>query len=31
MAVSWEESDFYKTGRSGFLVVDLGKVLYGDL
>lgn len=31
LAVSWEESDFYKTGRSGFLVVDLGKVLYGDL
>ncbi len=30
LAVCWEESDFYKTGRSGFLVVDLGKVLYGD-
>lgn len=31
LAVAWEESDFYKTGRSGFLVVDLGRVLYGDL
>lgn len=31
LCVAWEESDFYKTGRSGFLVVDLGKVLYGDL
>ncbi len=30
LAVAWEESDFYKTGRSGFLTVDLGKVLYGD-
>ncbi len=27
-AVGWEESSFYKTGRSGILVVDLGKVLY---
>ena len=27
-AVGWEESSFYKTGRSGLLVVDLGKVLY---
>ena len=25
---SWEESDFYKTGRSGFIQVDLGKILY---
>lgn len=30
LAVAWEETDFYKTGRSGFLLVDLGKVLYGD-
>lgn len=30
LAVGWEESEFYKTGRSGFLLVDLGKVLYGD-
>ena len=28
LAVAWEESDFYKTGRSGFLTVDLKKVLY---
>jgi hypothetical protein len=28
LAVAWEESDFYKTGRSGFLVVDLNRVLY---
>ena len=28
--VSWEESDFYKTGRSGFLVVDLGRLFYTD-
>jgi len=25
---SWEESDFYKTGRAGFLQVDLDKTLY---
>lgn len=31
LAVAWEETDFYKTGRSGFLLVNLGKVLYGDL
>lgn len=31
LAVCWEETDFYKTGRSGFLTVDLGKILYGDL
>ena len=24
-----EEKDFYKTGRSGFITVDLGEVLYG--
>lgn len=28
LAVSWEENDFYKTGRSGFLVVDMAKVFY---
>lgn len=26
--ISWEESDFYKTGRSGILTVNLDKVLY---
>ncbi|HZK20287.1 MAG TPA: hypothetical protein VFC68_06145 [Treponemataceae bacterium] len=26
--ISWEETDFYQTGTSGFLVVDLEKVLY---
>lgn len=25
---SWEETDFYKTGRSGFISVDLKKLLY---
>lgn len=25
---AWEESDFYKTGRSGFIQVDLDKLLY---
>ncbi len=25
---SWEETDFYMVGRSGFLCVDLGKILY---
>lgn len=30
LAVTWEETDFYKTGRSGFLTVDLEKVLYGE-
>lgn len=29
MAAGWEEKDFYKTGRSGFITVDLGEVLYG--
>lgn len=29
MYASWEETDFYKTGRSGFLSVDLDKILYG--
>ena len=27
---SWEQTDFYKTGRAGFLQVDLKKVLYKD-
>ena len=26
--VAWEEADFYRTGRSGFLAVDLEKVLF---
>ncbi len=25
---SWEETDFYKTGRAGFICVDLEKILY---
>lgn len=25
---AWEESEFYKTGRAGFIKVDLGKILY---
>ena len=29
--VSWEEVSFYETGRSGFLSVDLAKVLYNEL
>ena len=28
--VAWEEADFYQTGRSGFLWVDLEKVLFKD-
>lgn len=31
MIVAWEESDFYKTGRSGFLVVDLANLFYNEL
>lgn len=31
MYVAWEESSFYKTGRSGFLEVDLDKTLYSKL
>lgn len=27
--VGWEESNFYKTGRSGILVVDMAKIFYG--
>ncbi|OJF76719.1 MAG: hypothetical protein BKP49_06050 [Treponema sp. CETP13] len=26
--VSWEEHDFYKTGKSGFIVVNLEEILY---
>lgn len=26
LAVSWEENDFYKTGRSGFLVVNMAEI-----
>ena len=28
LIVAWEEADFYMTGRSGFITVDLDKVLY---
>nr|MCR4822604.1 hypothetical protein [Treponema sp.] len=28
LLVAWEESDFYKTGRSGFLTVDMEKLFY---
>ena len=28
LAVAWEETDFYKTGRSGFLVVNMAKIFY---
>ena len=31
MYVAWEESSFYKTGRSGFLCVDLEETLYKKL
>ncbi|MBR4450162.1 MAG: hypothetical protein IKS30_08145 [Treponema sp.] len=30
LAAAWEETDFYKTGRSGFIVVDLAKIFYKD-
>lgn len=30
LVVAWEESDFYKTGRSGFLTVDMEKLFYQD-
>ena len=26
--VSWEETAFFETGRSGFLAVDLERILY---
>ena len=29
LVIGWEESDFYKTGRSGILMVDLAKIFYG--
>ena len=29
--VAWEETEFYKTGRSGFIAVDLDSVLYGAI
>ncbi len=29
--VAWEESSFYRTGRSGFLTVDLNRILYPEL
>lgn len=28
LAVAWEETDFYKTGRSGFLVVNMAEIFY---
>ena len=28
LIVSWEESDFYKTGRSGFITVDMEQLFY---
>ena len=31
MYAAWEESDFYKTGKSGFLSVDLEAILYGSV
>lgn len=30
LAAGWEESNFYQTGRSGFAVVNLAKVLYEE-
>lgn len=30
MYVAWEETSFYETGRAGFIVVDLNKVLYSS-
>lgn len=30
LAVGWEETDFYKTGRSGFLTVDMKKLFYTE-
>jgi hypothetical protein len=30
MTAAWEENAFYETGRAGFIVIDLGKVFYGD-
>lgn len=31
MYAAWEESDFYKTGKSGFLSVNLESILYGSV
>ena len=28
LIVAWEESDFYKTGRAGFITVDMEKLFY---
>ncbi len=30
LIVGWEEKAFYKTGRSGFLAIDMEEVLYGN-
>ena len=30
LIVSWEEKDFYRTGRSGFLTVDMKKLFYPE-
>ncbi len=30
LTIGWEESEFYKTGRSGILIVDLGQIFYGE-
>lgn len=30
LVVSWEEKDFYKTGRSGFLTVNMKKLFYPE-
>ena len=27
---AWEETSFFKTGRAGFITVELGKLLYGE-
>ncbi|MCK9170721.1 MAG: hypothetical protein M0P01_09930 [Treponema sp.] len=31
MYAAWEESSFYKTGRSGFISLDLDKILYNSI
>jgi len=30
LVIGWEENDFYKTGRSGFLTVDMSKLFYNN-
>lgn len=30
LVIGWEECDFYKTGRSGFLTVDMSKLFYNE-